>query len=313
MTLRKPKLLWASMAVIILLIIAMQFAGPGVTHPPATGMFTAPDSVTAIVQRACYDCHSNNTQLRWYDQVAPVRWMVATHVAEGRKHLNFSHWDSLARPAQISKLYYMVNMVEQGQMPLPGYKAVHRSAEVSAREIEVLKNYLVALSATAGKSAVHGSPSTAGDSATTPAKVSHTAPNGIPYFDDYKQWKVLASTNRFDNHTMRVIYGNDIAIRAVQENHVDPWPDGAKIAKVVWDLLPADTLGNVTPGAFNNVQFMIRDQHKYAHTDGWGYARFNTPELIPYGKSITFDLECSRCHRLAKNNGFVFDIPTKPL
>jgi hypothetical protein len=308
MTHQKSGLLWTGVAVTTI-VIAMQFAGPRVTHPPATGPFTAPDSITAIIQRACYDCHSNNTQLRWYDQVAPARWMVAAHVQEGRKHLNFSHWDSLAYPAQLSKLYYMVNMIEQGHMPLPSYAAVHRSAEVSAHEIDVLKKYVMAL----GKSTVHGPQSTAAKSTTIPATASHTALNGIAYFDDYKQWKVLASTNRFDNHTLRVIYGNDIAIRAVQENHIDPWPDGAKIAKMVWDLFPADSLGNVKPGAFNNIQLMIRDAQKYAHTDGWGYARFNTTELLPYGKTKTFDLECSSCHRLAAKNGFVFDIPTKPL
>jgi hypothetical protein len=300
--------------VVTALVIAMQFAGPSITHPPATGAFTAPDSIIAIVQRACYDCHSNNTRLRWYDRVAPARWLVATHVQEGRKHLNFSNWDSLAYPAQLSKLFYMVNMIEQGHMPLPGYTAVHRSAEVSTREIETLKKYVVALTATK-KSTVHGPQSTAKSPipVATQAPGAHLAPNGIAYFDDYKHWQVLASTNRFDNHTLRVIYGNDIAIRAVQENHIDPWPDGAKIAKVVWDLLPADSLGNVKPGTFNNVQLMIRDQQKYTHTDGWGYARFNTTTLLPYGKTKTFDLECSSCHRLAAKNGFVFDIPTKPL
>lgn len=308
MALRRSRLLWVGVAVTTV-VIALQFAGPRVTHPPVTGAFTGPDSITAIVQRACYDCHSNNTRLRWYDEVAPARWMIAAHVQEGRRHLNFSHWDSLPQAAQISKLYYMVNMIEQGQMPLPSYAAVHRSAAVSKQELETLKRYVVAITTPGGQTAVQGQPR----ATRAPAQGVHLAPNGIAYFDDYKQWKVLASTNRFDNHTLRVIYGNDVAIRAVQEHDIDPWPDGAKIAKVVWDQGATDSLGHVRPGAFNNIQLMIRDAQQYAHTDGWGYARFNTTELLPYGKTQTFDLECSSCHRLAAKNGFVFDIPTKPL
>jgi hypothetical protein len=32
----------------------------------------------------------------------------------------------------------------------------------------------------------------------------------------------------------RVVLRNDIAVKAVAENHIDPWPDGAAFAKVAW-------------------------------------------------------------------------------
>jgi hypothetical protein len=110
---------------------------------------------------------------------------------------------------------------------------------------------------------------------------------------------------------MRLIYGNDIAVKALEKNTINPWPDGARIVKVVWDKQPVDSVGNVHAGKFNNVQLMIRDSKKFRETGGWGYARFNTPQLIPYGKAITVAVECYECHKLASSNGFVFDIPTK--
>jgi hypothetical protein len=39
------------------------------------------------------------------------------------------------------------------------------------------------------------------------------APNGIRYISDYRNWTIISITDRFDNGTLRMIYGNDIAIR----------------------------------------------------------------------------------------------------
>jgi hypothetical protein len=45
-----------------------------------------------LAQDACFDCHSYQTELPWYGRVAPVSWVVAGHVREGREELNFSTW-----------------------------------------------------------------------------------------------------------------------------------------------------------------------------------------------------------------------------
>lgn len=287
-------------------ILLLQFTSPEIPNPPVTGRFAGPDSITAIFQHACYDCHSNESNIRWYDKIAPVSWKVAADVAEAREHLNFSQWDSLSRGEQLSKLWYIVNMVDQGRMPLPSYAAVHPSARVTEDEINTLKRYVTALTNQPKPAVVKPVAHATAKPASPP-----TSLNGITYFDDYKNWNVIATTNRFDNGTMRLIYGNDIAVQALEKNTINPWPDGAKIAKVVWDKQPADSVGNVHAGKFNNIQLMIRDSKTFRETGGWGYARFNTPQLIPYGKAITFAVECYECHKLASANGFVFDIPTK--
>jgi hypothetical protein len=65
-----------------------------------------PDSVTAdtinwdsletqrLAQAACFDCHSYQTELPWYGRVAPVSWVIARHVREGREDFNFSTWQA---------------------------------------------------------------------------------------------------------------------------------------------------------------------------------------------------------------------------
>jgi hypothetical protein len=305
---RSRTLLLAGLLVAVTILL-LQFTTPEIVNPPATGPFAGPDSVTTIFQHACYDCHSNESNIRWYDKIAPISWKVAADVAEAREHLNFSQWDSLSRGEQLSKLWYIVNMVDQGRMPLPSYAAVHPDARVTEAEINTLKRYVTALTNQPKPAVIKPTAHMTAVPVTRPT--TPTSLNGIAYFDDYKTWKVIASTNRFDNGTMRLIYGNDIVVKALENNTINPWPDGARIAKVVWDKQPVDSLGNVHAGKFNNVQLMIRDSKKFRETGGWGYARFNTPQLIPYGKAITFEVECYQCHKLASSNGFVFDIPTK--
>lgn len=57
---------------ILLGLAAIQVGNPEIKNPPVTGKLAAPKEVTRIFERACYDCHSNETRLKWYDKVAPV-------------------------------------------------------------------------------------------------------------------------------------------------------------------------------------------------------------------------------------------------
>src|SRR3954470_8646776 len=100
-------------ALILLVIVftGMQFVRPEITHPPVTGDLSAPPEVKAILERSCYDCHSNQTNLKWFDQLAPAYWLVADHVKKGRMALNFSNWDSLAPADQKSNLYLSLNQI----------------------------------------------------------------------------------------------------------------------------------------------------------------------------------------------------------
>ncbi|MBS0030381.1 heme-binding domain-containing protein [Chitinophaga sp. 22321] len=291
--------------IVVVLMISLQFSSPTIQHPPITGAFNGPDSVTAILKRACYDCHSNETRVAWYHKIAPISWLVAADVKAARSRLNFSQWDSLPAADQQGMRWYIENIVEQGRMPLAAYTAVHSSARISAADTRILKNYVLAVASPKPAAATRAAAKPA-----TPGTLP-VAPNGIAYTPDYKNWKVISTTNRFDNGTMRVIYGNDIAVKAIQQGKIRPWPNGAIIAKVVWNQQPADQDGNILTGDFNNVQLMFRDDKKFKDTGGWGYARFNGTALAPYGKTPMFSQTCASCHRLAADNGFVFDIPTK--
>src|SRR5437588_5618387 len=109
MKIRKSFVIMA--AGVLVIFIGLQFVRPQIIHPPVTDDLQAPADVKAILKRACYDCHSNETHLRWYDRVSPVYWRVAAHIKAGREGLNFSEWNKLAPADQKAKLWESVNQI----------------------------------------------------------------------------------------------------------------------------------------------------------------------------------------------------------
>ena len=108
-------------------------------NPPVTADLVAPAEVTAILRRACYDCHSNETRWPWYGQVAPVSWLLHRDVVDGRKHLNFSDWSAAAEDRRARRRTAIVEEVSEGEMPPWFYVAAHPAARLSANDIQILR------------------------------------------------------------------------------------------------------------------------------------------------------------------------------
>ena len=73
--------------------MAIQFVPVVRENPPITAPLAAQAELAQVLERSCYDCHSNQTRWPWYASVAPVSWLVARDVDRGRHELNFSAWD----------------------------------------------------------------------------------------------------------------------------------------------------------------------------------------------------------------------------
>jgi len=85
-----------------------------------------------LAVRACYDCHSNETVWPWYSHVAPVSWLVARDVAEGREKLNFSQWGSAEEADDV------VETIQEGEMPPVYFELMHASARLTDAETRQL-------------------------------------------------------------------------------------------------------------------------------------------------------------------------------
>lgn len=302
-----------SVAILAIAFVGLQFIRPVLSDPPVTAEIDAPPEVRAILRNSCYNCHSNETKLSWFDKPVPAYWLVVKDVNSARKHLNFSEIGKLPLAQQKAALYEAVLQISLGAMPIPSYKMLHPDSAITPQQLAVLKQYLAPTPSEPSRSAQI----TAADaeyqkwieSGNAPTTVS-PAPNGIAFVPDYKNWKAISTTDRFDNHSIRVILGNDVAVKAISENRIHPWPDGSAFAKIAWFQQP-DENGLVRTGQFFQVEFMIRDSKKYARTLGWGWARWRGTGLKPYGENANFTRECVGCHAPLRDTDFVFTLPIR--
>ena len=151
--------------------------------------------------------------------------------------------------------------------------------------------------------------------ATAPAAIAASAiadsPNGISFPADYPNWSVISVSHRHDNHTMRAILGNKIAIRAARHGQTNPWPDGSIIGKVVWkETQEKNWPTAIAPDRFVHAEFMFKDAKKWAgNGTGWGWARWKGEQHKPYGKDASVGKECISCHTPVKNRDWVFTTP----
>ncbi len=145
MTLPSNKLLRAIglvAAVLFVGFIAIQFIRPRLTNPLVLADLKAPEDVKQIFVTSCYDCHSNQTKLRWFDQIEPGYYLVVRDVRRGRLHLNFSDFGKLSPAQQKALLYESASMMKLGYMPPRKYTLLHPDAVVSDAQIKTLENYL---------------------------------------------------------------------------------------------------------------------------------------------------------------------------
>jgi hypothetical protein len=103
--------------------------------------YAVPDSVKAILSKACDDCHSNETQYPWYANIQPVAWWLNDHIKDGKRHLNFNEFDGYRIARQYKKLEECIEQVKEGEMPLSSYTLIHKEAVLSDAEKQTLFNW----------------------------------------------------------------------------------------------------------------------------------------------------------------------------
>ena len=129
------------------------------------------------------------------------------------------------------------------------------------------------------------------------------APTGVTIPKGYRNWQVIAPSQRDDMDQLRVILGNDIAMKAYRSKSL-PFPDGAILAKLIWKRAKSAEFDNTfVPGEPVRVEFMVKNAKKYAATGGWGFGRFINGKPADEQQHGT----CWPCHEAnVKGNDWVF-------
>jgi len=97
---------------------------------------TAEPRVGSILNRSCQDCHSDRTQWPWYGRIAPVSWMLARDVRQGRRKLDFSQW--ARKPAPANERMKICDALSNGSMPPRAYTILHPDAEPAERDVDLI-------------------------------------------------------------------------------------------------------------------------------------------------------------------------------
>jgi mono/diheme cytochrome c family protein len=87
-----------------------------------------------LAQRACFDCHSNETVWPWYSNIAPVSWLVYHDVEEGRNQFNFSDWQN----SYLTDAGEFSEVISEGEMPPFQYLLMHSNAKLTDAEKQQL-------------------------------------------------------------------------------------------------------------------------------------------------------------------------------
>lgn len=129
------------------LLTLLQFIRPslnnGNIHSPnhINSLVMVSDTIESIIQKSCYDCHSNQTNYPWYTQIQPIGFWLNHHVDEGKEELNFSEFATYKRKKQLHKLDEIIEMVEEKEMPLNSYTWIHTKATLTPEEQNILINW----------------------------------------------------------------------------------------------------------------------------------------------------------------------------
>lgn len=130
------KMILIGLGVVIVLALLIQLVPVNRENPAVVTQVTWDSPETQVLwDRACADCHSSETAWPWYSYVAPVSWLVARDVREGREKFNIS---DLTTSRLDKMMREIAEVVQEGEMPMPIYLVTHPGARLTSAERDTL-------------------------------------------------------------------------------------------------------------------------------------------------------------------------------
>ncbi len=138
---------------LLALLVLMQFYRPKTNSSQGehTAVFLAetnpPQEVARVLTQTCYNCHSNNTNYPWYNNIAPISYWLARDIKNGKAALNFSEWEGYSPIIKVRKLGEIKQTVDSQKMPLKRYLWAHKRLKLTQGEREAIMAWAAQTSA----------------------------------------------------------------------------------------------------------------------------------------------------------------------
>jgi hypothetical protein len=128
----------------VVLFAAAQLIRPERANPPIDASRTiqarvgTANGLGAVLGRACGQCHSNATVWPWYTNIAPVSWLMAVGVKQGRLAVNYSEWAAYPPERQRELLDKSCQAASSGEMPGSAYTLLFPGTRLSPQDVETI-------------------------------------------------------------------------------------------------------------------------------------------------------------------------------
>ncbi|WP_196892423.1 heme-binding domain-containing protein [Aureivirga marina] len=130
---------------IVAVLVIIQFFRPdkNTSNEVSINKITdVPPHIEQILKTSCYDCHSNNTVYPWYSNIAPVSWIIANHVNDGKKHVNFDEWKTYNDNQRKHNIHDLEEVIMENSMPMSSYTILHKNAVLSDKDKKDLLEWI---------------------------------------------------------------------------------------------------------------------------------------------------------------------------
>ncbi len=132
------------MLILLILFIGVQFIPKDnnrqlhISKYDIRSLYIIPDNTLKILEKSCFDCHSNNTDYPWYSKIQPVRYFLDNHIREGKNMLNFSEFGNYSERRKRNKIRSIISQIQEGKMPISTYTIIHREADLSNQDKKII-------------------------------------------------------------------------------------------------------------------------------------------------------------------------------
>lgn len=102
-------------------------------------------SVKPIFQNKCFDCHSQKPNYPWYHAIPVIKQLIDRDISEAKEHLDFTNdFPFLGHGQPNEDLKAIQTTVNNNSMPPLRYKLLHQNAVISAKEKNIILEWIQA-------------------------------------------------------------------------------------------------------------------------------------------------------------------------